>query len=93
MVGQEQCESAGCCYDSNLDVDVIEWHLEGLGYTNNMYRCFVKKNPLVAQATAFGSNDASQKTQTNTLINTGDKVAGDPTSGKKEDRRDYSALF
>lgn len=67
--------------------------MEGLGYTNNMYRCFVKKNPMVAVTTTGqavrGKDDAGRGDNTNTLINSKDKVAGDPTSGNKAERESY----
>jgi hypothetical protein len=90
LVGQAQCEAAGCCFDSALDVDVIEWFVEGLGYKQNLYRCFMKKNPMVAAATFFeAGNDASQKGNVNKLINSKDKVAGDSSKGTKADPNTY----
>merc|ERR1711981_622540 len=98
LVGQAQCEAAGCCFDSSLDVDVIEWNVEGLGLDGKgMFRCFMKKNPMVAATTATGAwagkNDAGQDTgNVNKLINKGDKVAGD-SSTKKEDPNTYNTVF
>lgn len=53
LVSKEQCESAGCCYDDTLTVDVIEWQMEGLGMNQNLFRCHVKNNPQIARAADF----------------------------------------
>lgn len=45
LVSEEQCVNAGCCYDTELTKDALNWIVEGLGQTNNMYRCFRKENP------------------------------------------------
>lgn len=99
LVGQTQCESAGCCFDASLDVDVIEWFVEGLGYKQNLYRCFLKKNPMIARTTALIAgeknikNDAGQMGNVNTLIDGKDKVAGDSTQGEKADPNTYVTGF
>jgi hypothetical protein len=45
LVSQDQCIKAGCCYDAELTKDALNWIVEGLGQTNNMFRCFRKENP------------------------------------------------
>jgi hypothetical protein len=89
LVGQAQCEAAGCCFDSSLDVDVIEWFVEGLGYVDKgLYRCFMKKNPMIAR-TSF-MNSAGQKGNSNTHVDTGLNVVDDATKGKKIDPNKYT---
>jgi hypothetical protein len=106
LVGQAQCEAAGCCFDSSLDVDVIEWNVEGLGLEENrIYRCFLKKNPMIA-ATWTGENYGGQLTgNDNKLINSGDKDASkasncvdpaDPNCDKTKQKADpntYNTVF
>jgi hypothetical protein len=73
-----------------LDVDVIEWFVEGLGYKQNLYRCFMKKNPMVAAATFFeAGNDAGLQGNVNKHIDGKDKVAGDSSKGTKADPNTY----
>jgi hypothetical protein len=94
LVGQAQCESAGCCFDTSLDVDVIEWFVEGLGYKQNLFRCFLKKNPMIARTTAVQQgNDAGQMGNVNKLIDSKDKVAGDASQGTKADPNTYVTGF
>jgi hypothetical protein len=83
LVPEAQCLAAGCCYDNTLDVDVIEWYVEGLGYVENkLFRCFMKKNPMIAAAD-FATNAAGQKGNVNKFIDGKDTVAGDASSADK----------
>jgi len=67
LVSQAQCEAAGCCYDSTLAVDVLEWMNEGLGLDRKIFRCFEKKNPQLADA--WGTNAGGQKLDDTVLVN------------------------
>jgi len=49
LVNQDQCESAGCCFDSSLDVSEIDFLTGGLGLTSGPLRCFKKSNPFIEQ--------------------------------------------
>lgn len=49
LVSQDQCESAGCCFDSSLDVSEIDFLVQGLGLDSAPVRCFKKSNPLIRQ--------------------------------------------
>lgn len=54
LISREQCENADCCYDDTLSADYLDWLTEGLGYGQNMFRCFRKENPLIqANANQF----------------------------------------
>jgi hypothetical protein len=89
LVSEEQCLNAGCCFDRNLDVDVIEWMTEGLGLNQGRYRCFQKLNPQVA-ATGYGTNIVGQKVDGAIAVDKGLKEVDNAAAGKKINPHDYT---
>lgn len=77
LVSEEQCTANDdCCFDSSLSADYLDWLTEGLGYAENkMYRCFKKRNPLIAAQTAdlalinAGKSETVDGSQENKLVN------------------------
>jgi len=60
LVNQDQCESAGCCFDPSLDVREIDFLMDGLGQTTDALRCFKKSNPFIEQ-TINGGNFGGER--------------------------------
>jgi len=92
LVTQDQCLKAGCCYDSELSKDALDWITNGLGQTNIKYRCFAKENPALYKKVNHSEGKVANEDYVNpeTLMTCSVADWSDPNTIKKSCGEDLS---